>query len=137
MNKNRIGSILAGALLLALGVGVAVAWFPGVATGEPLPIESLANLAVELSFTPREDPEGSYVCDAVIKDATSGKVVSAPSVVSLMDQEATITTRLVSGAILEIKLNLEAPGTTATYLARIVSEGRVLSSQSIKLSIRQ
>lgn len=86
-------------------------------------------LDVEVDLAPAPEHEGGYRCSAVIRDAESGEALSAPTIVFVHGEEATVTSGLPDGGIVRLTVFVTDDDSEARYSAEVLRDDRVVSSQ--------
>lgn len=105
---------------------------------EPSVRDLAAWLDVQVSFVPQEDPPDSYICQIVVKDSKSGKVLVAPSISSVKGHAAETSSALPGGGKINVTVDLDEAGERASYTIETIDhEEEVVGRQSAVLVLKQ
>lgn len=94
-----------------------------------------SSLDVEVSLQPVAEPEGAYRFVAVVRDAMSGEVLSAPTLIFLRGDEAQTTSELEGGGLIRLSVSVANDGSEASYRSELVVDGEVVASQGATIRL--
>lgn len=129
--KQRSLCALTGVAGLSFVLAWAVAAFPGAG-----PSATPLSLGIEVAFQPGSTTD-SYLCQAEIKDLSTGEVLSAPRVESRRGEVARIQTGLASGDILHMEVALTETGKEARSRAWVTRGTETVSAQTVTLRLAE
>ena len=110
----------------------------GVVLAEESPeAQSLENLGIEVAIEPRDEPVGTYVLQAEVKDLEKDRLLAAPRLFARRGEEAKASTTLPSGASLEITASLDDEVSAASVHVILVEDGQTVFSQKLTLKIAE
>lgn len=120
MRASRIGLILAVAALLAT---------PSLAADGETPV-----LSVELSLEPGEEA-GTYRAQLLLSDATTGELLSAPSLRFTAGETVKTRSRTPNSEVIELEVTVAADGSEVTYEAELIRDDERLGLQKATLKL--
>lgn len=95
------------------------------------------QLDVEVSLEPG-DEAGIFECQALIRDAQTGELLSAPRVIFAQgeDGKATVTTGLDDGGMVRLTVQVDEDGSRAHYRSEVLRGDEVVTAQSASIRLR-
>lgn len=92
------------------------------------------TLSSEVNVQPGKDP-GTYLATVQIRDGASQEVLSAPKLLFVKGQSASTKTRLPDGEEVRFTVEVAASGSSASYTAEILRDGKAVSVQKASLAL--
>jgi len=100
------------------------------------------TFGVAIDVTPVNGEGGVYLCNGVVTDLATSKVLSRPSIKFKAGEVGTVRSGIMVGAgatdVHELKITIEvgSDARTARYTADITRAGKVVSSQKVTIRLR-
>lgn len=91
-------------------------------------------LSVEFSLQPGEQA-GTYSARVLLSDATSGELLSAPSLYFEAGEPVKTASRTPAGDLVQLEVSVSADGTEVTYVAELIRDEKPIGLQKATLKL--
>lgn len=117
----------------------ATAFWTGLALAAPEPSAPSASpgFALEIKIAPKESAPGQFLCEAIVTDLATGKVVATPRLEFLQGKSSTTISDDATGRRdVQLTAGVEGNGTRATYMLEVHQGEALLASQKGSIKLR-